>query len=109
MRKDWSHLEPYRVKTGPLLYVQASDGERWEHVSISIIKQDRCPTWDEMCWIKGMFWDKEECVIQYHPPEKDYITDHPYCLHLWKPIGQPMPRPPKYLIGIGIDKLIRAK
>jgi hypothetical protein len=35
------------------LRVIASDGEGWEHVSVSLA--NRCPTWDEMCFIKGVF------------------------------------------------------
>lgn len=70
----------------------------WEHVSIST--QTRCPTWEEMCFVKDLFWDEEDCVVQYHPPKSDYINCHPRCLHLWRPIGLEIPRPPKILVGI---------
>ncbi|RQP58000.1 hypothetical protein DF159_20875 [Burkholderia ubonensis] len=75
----------------------ASDGAGWEHVSVSLI--DRCPTWDEMCVVKAIFWDAEDCVVQYHPPQSDYVNCHPYCLHLWRPVGASVPRPPKFLVG----------
>jgi hypothetical protein len=39
----------------------ASDGGGWEHVSVS--RTDRCPTWDEMCKVKDMFWSAEDCVV----------------------------------------------
>lgn len=55
----------------------------WEHVSVSV--HNRCPTWDEMCIVKDLFWDDTECVVQLHPPKSDYINAMPYCLHLWKP------------------------
>lgn len=42
-------------------------GGGWEHVSVSY--KNRVPTWDEMCKIKDMFWNDDECVVQYHPPE----------------------------------------
>src|SRR5688572_20307232 len=64
----------------------ASSGEGWEHVSVTL-NRSRCPTWEEMCEIKGMFWNDDECVVQFHAPKSDYINNHPYCLHLWKPIG----------------------
>lgn len=76
----------------------ASDGRGWEHVSASI--SNRCPTWDEMTKIKQLFWDDEDCVIQYHPPKSDYVNNHPYCLHLWRPIDKEIIRPPKSLVGV---------
>jgi hypothetical protein len=78
--------------------VIASDGAGWQHVSTSL--PDRCPTWDEMCKIKSIFWDKEDCVVQYHPPESQHINNHNFCLHLWRPIGHQIPTPPVYLVGI---------
>lgn len=83
---------------GRSFLVVASDGGGWEHVSVS--RKDRCPTWDEMCAIKDMFFDAEECVVQYHPPKSDYVNLHPYCLHLWKPTFAEVPRPPKFFVGL---------
>lgn len=78
--------------------VVASDGMDWEHVSVS--RADRCPTWDEMCQIKAMFWDTEDCVIQFHPPESEYVNNHPHCLHLWRPIDAAIPMPHHSMVGI---------
>ena len=69
----------------------------WEHVSVS--RRDRCPTWDEMCLVKALFWDEEDCVIQYHPPRSEYVNNHPNCLHLWRPIGVSLPMPPSIMVG----------
>jgi hypothetical protein len=52
-----------------------------------------------MCFVKDLFWDDEECVMQLHPPKSDYVNCHPNCLHLWKPVGQDIPRPPSELVG----------
>ena len=104
-------LEKYRIKEGIfgshkfskngcfripyqafILTVMASDGrlDGWEHVSVSL--RNRCPNWKEMCYIKSLFWDEEEFAIQIHPAKKDYVNNHPYCLHLWKPIdGMELP------------------
>ena len=79
------------------LRIIASDGFGWEHVSVS--RRDRCPTWDEMCQIKALFWDDDDCVIQYHPPRSEYVNNHPYCLHLWRPIGVSLPMPPSIMVG----------
>lgn len=82
---------------GAELRTIASDGEGWEHVSVSLAT--RCPTWDEMCYVKSIFWDAEDCVIQYHPPESCYVNHHPYCLHLWRPVGKEIPQPPIWMVG----------
>lgn len=79
------------------LLVIASDGAGWEHVSVS--RNDRCPTWDEMCHIKALFWDEDDCVIQYHPPRSEYVNNHPNCLHMWRPIGVSLPLPPSIMVG----------
>lgn len=74
----------------------ASNGGGWDHVSVTPCNRKRqsCPTWDEMCAIKDMFFGDDECVVQYHPPKEDYVNQYPYCLHLWRPIGVDIPRPP---------------
>ena len=73
-------------------------GGRWDHVSVSL--ETRCPTWEEMCWIKNLFWNENETVIQYHPAKKDYVNNHEYCLHLWKPQKHTIPIPPANFVGI---------
>lgn len=79
------------------LKVVASDGMGWEHVSVSL--HNRCPSWEDMCFIKRLFWDPEDVVIQYHPAESDYVNCHPFTLHLWRPAGQTIPVPDPILIG----------
>lgn len=70
----------------------------WEHISVSTAH--RCPTWEEMCWIKDIFWDKEESVMQLHPPESTWINNHPFCLHLWRPLDGNIPLPPQIAVGL---------
>lgn len=77
--------------------VLASCGYDWDHVSASRI--DRCPTWEEMEYVKKMFFRKNETVMQLHVPEEDHINCHPYCLHLWRPQFMEIPRPPSILVG----------
>ena len=64
------------------LKVIASDGMGFEHVSVS--KPDVTPTWEEMDFIKDMFWSDEDLVVQYHVPKKDHVNNHNHCLHLWR-------------------------
>jgi hypothetical protein len=80
------------------LSVIASDGAGWEHVSVSKIK--RCPTWNEMCVVKDMFWGADDCVVQYHPPKSLYVNNHPHCLHLWRKVGSEFEIPSPWLVGI---------
>jgi hypothetical protein len=95
---------PHKKINGYYYRIQASDGEGWEHVSVTLGADNkpvnRCPTWAEMCYIKDIFWNKQDCVIQYHPPESENINNHPFCLHLWRPVALVIPIPDKYLVGI---------
>lgn len=79
-----------------MIAVQADDQSDWEHVSASL--RTRTPTWDEMCFLKKLFWDDEETIVQYHPPKSEYVNRAQNCLHLWRFKG-PMPRPPKIYVG----------
>lgn len=78
----------------------ASDGLDWQHVSVTIPETKKCPSWGIMSFVKNIFWDEEDCVIQYHPPKSVYINNHPDCLHLWRPINKEIPIPDTKLIGI---------
>jgi hypothetical protein len=83
----------------------ATDGAGWEHVSVTDQTPTRksqftTPSWEMMCRIKRAFWDDDETVIQLHVPQVEWVNDHPGCLHLWKPIGIELPRPPALLVGI---------
>ena len=74
----------------------ASDGMAWQHVSVSVA--GRCPTWDEMCFVKSLFWDPEDCCMQLHPPESEWVNVHPHTLHLWRPIFVELPRPLQIMV-----------
>src|SRR5262245_7855102 len=88
----------YRLKrNGVELLIIASDGMGWEHVSVST--EFRPPLWEEMCWVKDLFWGEDECVLQYHPPRTQYVNVHPHCLHLWKPYRTVVPVPPTKLLA----------
>lgn len=61
---------------------------------------DRTPTWAEMCKIKGIFWDDEDCVVQFHPPKSEYVNNHPHVLHLWRATNQLLPQPDSLMVGV---------
>ena len=108
------HLELYRVQlpgfpvgdaqNGALvikprgLQVLFSNGEGWEHVSVS--RNSRVPSYDDMDEIKREFWDDDQTVMQLHVPLDDHVNHHEYCLHLWRPTDQEIPRPPSLMVGL---------
>ena len=87
----------YDRKTRCHLNFIMSWGGGFEHCSVSM--PTRCPSWDQMCAIKEAFWQDDECCMELHPAKKDYINNHPYCLHIWKPINQEIPMPPSLMVG----------
>lgn len=95
-------------RNGVLLSCIVSDGLGWEHVSVVVRKPNskkliaRTPTWEEMDWIKNQFWDEGEAVMQLHPPRADWVNNHEYCLHLWRPVGLTIPLPPSLMVGTKI-------
>lgn len=82
---------------------------QWEHVSVHIreyskkggkrVERHRPPTWDEMCYVKRLFWADDEVVVQFHPAESEYVNLHQHVLHLWKLGGEAtFPTPPLNLV-----------
>src|SRR6187399_954476 len=80
-----------------MLRVVASDGDGWDHVSVS--REDRTPTWEEMEQIFRLFFQSTETAFQLHVPAPDHINAHPYCLHLWRPHDVAIPRPDADMVG----------
>jgi hypothetical protein len=90
----------FRHSNGTTLAIISSGVDhtyKWEHVSVST--RDRTPTWEEMSFVKDLFWTEEECVVQFHPPKSEYVNHHPHCLHLWRPLGENIQTPPSILVG----------
>jgi hypothetical protein len=82
------------LSTGP----EPMEGhEPWEHVSVSL--KHRCPNWLEMVFVKALFFEDEETVVQFHPPRSQYVNCHPYVLHLWRPLDDHIKTPPSILVG----------
>ena len=113
------YIVPHPYIRDYFLWIVFSDGLGWEHLSVSLKKfvskrqrtvkeVGRCPTWEEMCLIKDLFWLPEECVVQYHPPRSRYVNNHKWCLHLWKPIKSALPMPDAILVGIKDELLEQA-
>jgi len=95
-------LPNFKTKKGLFMLCLASNGMGWEHVSVSIPTENRCPTWEEMCWVKSLFWDETDAVVQFHPPATEYVNNHEFCLHLWKQVGIEFNLPSSELVGYKI-------
>jgi hypothetical protein len=90
----------FRVESpidGGALHIIASADCGWDHVSVS--RQNRCPNWPEMSYVKELFFKHDETVMQLHVPATDHVNFHPHCLHLWRPHAQEIPRPPIWMVG----------
>ncbi len=85
------HIKP----KGLTILISAGDG--WEHVSVSRVS--KMPSYEDMEWAKQKFWGANACVMQLHVPAEDHVNYHPFCLHLWRPIDQEIPRPPSIMVG----------
>ena len=115
---DWNKLNKCRVRTGQYASDEAdgfngffcltlrgekvkciaSDGEGWQHVSVSIDRSNQPPSWAIMCDVKELFWEPEDCAMQLHPPRSNYVNVHPGCLHIWRPLNVTRPQPPKEFV-----------
>lgn len=73
-------------------------GEGWDHLSLSF--RDRCPIWKEMCEAKDIFFEEDEVCVQYHPKKSEYINNHSYCLHIFRPQKETLPVPPYWMVGL---------
>ena len=87
-----------------VLTVLASDGADWtfdppvwEHVSVST--RSRTPNWREMEFVREIWFLPSETVVQFSVPRADHINLHPFCLHMWRPVGVDIPRPPAGTVG----------
>jgi hypothetical protein len=60
---------------------QHPDGKRWIHVSVS--RQDRLPSWDELVAVKELFIGAEREAVQFLPPRSQWVNMHDNCLHIW--------------------------
>jgi hypothetical protein len=83
---------------GQSLHVIASCAMDWDHVSVS--RANRCPNWPEMEFIRAKFFKEDETAMQLHVPVADHVNVHPYCLHMWRPQKQAIPRPPGHMVGL---------
>jgi len=84
---------PYQAH---ILRVIAVSDAGWDHVSVSL--ELRIPNWEEMEYVKRLFFRDTEYAMQLHVPSASHINCHPNVLHLWRPHKQMIPRPPSWMV-----------
>lgn len=114
MRKQPADIiEKHRIQHGPFksnalylcngmferhgLRVIASDGDGWDHVSVS--KQQRCPTWEEMETVREWFFEDDETIVQFSVPRSQHLNLHQFCLHMWRKQDQEYELPPSSMVA----------
>jgi hypothetical protein len=83
---------------GEMWHIMLGDGMGWQHLSISNAQRKIMPSWNVMCRVKEAFFADEDWVVQFHPAKADYVNDHPFTLHLWRPLNEPLPVPYVYMV-----------
>lgn len=69
--------------------IASEDFVGWDHVSAHIISVEsgslnRTPNNEEMQFLRNIFFEDEDVVVEFHPAKKDYINNYSYALHMWK-------------------------
>lgn len=87
--------------SGVMLFCIVSDDKGWDHVSAQAIDMgvSRIPTWNEMQYLKELFFEDEETVIQYHVAKSKHLNLHPSVLHLWRPEEAEIVMPPSQMVA----------
>ncbi len=82
------------------LCITASWGKGWDHVSVHAIMNDKdfAPFWEDMAYIKNLFFKASETVVQYHPSKNSYVNQHEHTLHLWRPQDKKIELPPIWMV-----------
>lgn len=94
---------------GSMLAIIATAKDGWDHVSVS--RDDRIPTWDEMEQVKRLFFKPDEVAFQLHPALDDYIDGSMpggralNTLHIWRPTNATFVTPPAYMVGGMTDQM----
>ena len=111
-------IDKYRLRDGPIveyykgdigdsksgafmvgdLKVIAAYAAGWEHVSVSVHDQERCPTWEEMEKVKRMFFKNHELALQFHVPVSQHININEGTLHLWRHTRRKTKLPPRWMV-----------
>lgn len=86
---------PSPIDRAPM-FIIASAGEGWDHVSIS--RKNRAPNQAELSHVHRLFFQPGEVAVQYFVPQREHVNIHENCLHLWRAQTRPIPMPPRAFV-----------
>lgn len=92
------------VDKKPLIVVASTD-LGWDHVSVS--RKKRSPNQTELDYVFRLFFYPDETAVQFFVPANEHVNNMPFCLHLFRPQNEPIPKPPPETIGIG-NEIVRS-
>ncbi len=78
------NAKAFQSDIGLTIIVSTDNTPKWgplQHVSVS--KEDRYPSWDELLQIKEFFFGNKDCMMVM-PKKEDYINHHSNCFHIWE-------------------------
>jgi len=52
-----------------------------------------------MEFVRELFWQDNEVVMQLSVARSEHLSFHNFCLHMWKPLGQKIPLPPSLAVA----------
>jgi len=84
-----------------LFHVEYSRELGWDRVIVQLVARNAKehqhptpPTWADMCYIKDIFFNESETVVQYHASSDAHLNIHANVLHLWRLQDGCFPTPP---------------
>ena len=75
------------VSTAPF---EEDNGREWMHISVS--RKERCPSYDDMKFVKMAFAESRFGYMVFPPPSEN-VNIHEFCLHIWVPLTGELPMP----------------
>lgn len=88
---DWGDGNAYVHTNGLRVIITTSDHDKtWMHISVS--RAGRLPSHAEMYLVKNTFMPNH-FGYTIMAPVSQHINIHPYCLHIWIPLFEPLPIP----------------
>lgn len=84
---EWSQGLRYQFRWAGSVFIaiiepEEHDGKVWRHLSVSVARPPRLPTWDELRQMKELFLGDAKAVMVF-PSKREYVNDHPHVLHLF--------------------------
>lgn len=100
---DFGDGNAYKYRTGINVIVSTAsmpDSREWMHISVS--RNDRLPSFDDLKFVKSIFAGDNRYAYQVFAPVEKHVNIHNFCLHLWVPLTGELPLPDFTLGGNSI-------